>query len=92
MVTFLRPLGDTLSKFADHGILVQPAELTSEPFVCKVLTIAGTCDLPAKALVLNSVQYNGKFECHKCEEPGETVMHSCIPIPTWRSKRPTAHK
>jgi len=50
MVTFLRPLGDTLSKLADDGILVQPAELTSEPFVCKVLTIAGTCDLPAKAL------------------------------------------
>ncbi|KAL7404230.1 hypothetical protein ABVT39_011719 [Epinephelus coioides] len=48
-------------------------ELTSEPFVCKVLTIAGTCNLPAKALVLNSVQYNGKFGCHKCEQPGETV-------------------
>ncbi|XP_033472879.2 uncharacterized protein LOC117251031 [Epinephelus lanceolatus] len=73
MVTFLRPLSDTLSKLADNGILVQPAELTSEPFVCKVLTIAGTCDLPAKALVLNSVQYNEKFGCHKCEQPGETV-------------------
>ncbi|XP_070408783.1 uncharacterized protein [Nothobranchius furzeri] len=73
MVTFLRPLSDALSKLADSGVLVQPAELTSEPFVCKVLTIAGTCDLPAKALVLNSVQYNGKFGCHKCEQPGETV-------------------
>ncbi|XP_041916006.1 uncharacterized protein LOC121680620 isoform X3 [Alosa sapidissima] len=73
MVTFLRPLSDTLSKLADNGILVQPAGLTSEPFLCKVLTIAGTCDLPAKALVLNSVQYNGKFGCHKCEQPGETV-------------------
>ncbi|KAK7880001.1 hypothetical protein WMY93_033332 [Mugilogobius chulae] len=73
MVTFLRPLSDTLRKLADNGILVQPAELTSEPFVCKVLTIAGTCDLPAKALVLNSVQYNGKFGCRKCEQPGETV-------------------
>lgn len=41
--------------------------------MCKVLTIAGTCDLPAKALVLNSVQYNGKFGCHKCEQPGKTV-------------------
>nr|XP_061839820.1 uncharacterized protein LOC133621630 isoform X1 [Nerophis lumbriciformis]XP_061839821.1 uncharacterized protein LOC133621630 isoform X1 [Nerophis lumbriciformis]XP_061839822.1 uncharacterized protein LOC133621630 isoform X1 [Nerophis lumbriciformis] len=61
MVTCLRPLSDTLSKLVGDGIIVQPAELTSEPFVCKVLTIAGTCDLPAKALVLNSVQYNGKF-------------------------------
>ena len=57
MVTFLKPLSDTLRKLEDDGIIVQPAELASEPFVCKVLTIAGTCDLPAKALVLNSVQW-----------------------------------
>lgn len=68
MVTFLKPLGDTLSKLEDNGVVVQPAGMTSEPFVCKVLTIAGTCDLPAKALVLNSVQYNGKFGCNKCEQ------------------------
>lgn len=73
MITFLKPLSDTLSKLADNGVVVQPAGMKSEPFVCKVLTIAGTCDLPAKALVLNSVQYNGKFGCHKCEQPGETV-------------------
>lgn len=67
MVTFLKPLGDTLSKLEDNGI-VQPAGLAYEPFVCKVLTIAGTCDLSAKALVLYSVQYNGKFRCNKCEQ------------------------
>ncbi|XP_056462598.1 uncharacterized protein LOC130402460 [Gadus chalcogrammus] len=72
MHTFLKPLSDTLRKLEDDGILLQPAE-ASEPFVSKVLTIAGTCDLPAKALVLNSVQYNGKYGCHKCEQPGETV-------------------
>lgn len=55
IVTFLKPLGDTLSKLEDNGVVVQPVGMTSEPFVCKVLTIAGTCDLPAKALVLNSV-------------------------------------
>lgn len=73
MVTFLKPLSDTLSKLEEDGILVQPAEAASEPFVCKVLTIAGTCNLPAKALVLNSVRYSGKFGCQKCEQPGKTV-------------------
>lgn len=38
-----------------------------------VLTIAATCDLPAKALVLNTVQFNGKYGCAKCEQPGQMV-------------------
>lgn len=73
MATFLRPLSDTLSKLEEDGLLVQLAEAASEPFVCKVLTIAGKYDLPAKALVLNSVQYNRKFGCQKCEQSGKTV-------------------
>ena len=44
MVTFLKPLSDTLSKLSDNGIIVQPAKLTSEPFVCKVNTVS----LPAR--------------------------------------------
>lgn len=72
MLTFLKPLCDTLNKIEKDGILVQFAG-APEPFVCKVLTIAGTCDLPAKALVLNSVQFNGHFGCLKCEQPGQTV-------------------
>ncbi len=32
---------------------MQPTQVASEPFVCKVLTTAGTCNLPGKALVLN---------------------------------------
>ena len=72
MLTFLEPLCDTLNKIEKDGISVQFAG-ASEPFICKVLTIAGTCDLPAKALVLNSVQFNGRFGCLKCEQPGQTV-------------------
>lgn len=82
MVTFLKPLTDTLSELAE--IVVQPAQLTCDFFVCKVLTIAKTCNLPAKALILNAVQYNGKCGFHKCEQPGETVrteerghVHAC---------------
>ncbi len=72
MLTFLEPLCDTLNKIEKDGVSVQFAG-AEEPFICRVLTIAGTCDLPAKALVLNSVQFNGQFGCLKCEQPGQTV-------------------
>lgn len=72
MLTFLEPLCDTLNKIERDGIYVQFAG-AQEPFICKVLTIAGACDLPANALVLNSVQFNGQFGCLKCEQPGQTV-------------------
>ncbi|KAM3613128.1 uncharacterized protein V6R79_020974 [Siganus canaliculatus] len=72
MLTFLEPLCDTLNKIEREGVSVQFAG-AQEPFICKVLTIAGTCDLPAKALVLNTVQFNGKYGCAKCEQPGQTV-------------------
>ena len=72
MLTFLEPLCDTLNKIERDGISV-PFAGAQEPFICKAFTIAGTCDLPAKALVLNTVQYNGQFGCQKCEQPGQTV-------------------
>lgn len=53
MLTFLKPLCEKLHELEEHGVLVKHPE-TSEPFLCKVLTIAGTCDLPAKAMVLNT--------------------------------------
>lgn len=37
------------------------------------MLLCGTCDLPAKSLVLNMNQFNGKFGCSKCLESGETV-------------------
>lgn len=71
MLTFLKPLCEKLHELEEHGVLVKHPE-TPEYFLCKVLTIAGTCDLPAKAMVLNTVQFNGKYGCMKCEQPGTT--------------------
>lgn len=71
MLTFVKPLCENLHELEEHGVLVKHPE-TSEPFLCKVLTIAGTCDLPAKAMVLNTVQFNGNYGCMKCEQPGKT--------------------
>jgi len=41
-------------------------------FLSKVVVLAGTCDLPAKCMVLNSIQFNGSFGCLKCLQPGVT--------------------
>lgn len=72
MLTFLEPLCDSLSRIERDGIAVQFAG-AQESFICKAFTIAGTCDLPAKALVLKAVQFNGQFGCLKCQQPGQTV-------------------
>lgn len=39
----------------------------------KPLPLQEPCNFPAKALVLNIVQFNGQFGCLKCEQPGQTV-------------------
>lgn len=43
----------------------------NEPVHVKVLTILGTCDSPAKAMVLAMGQHNHKFGCQTCDHPGE---------------------
>ena len=35
--------------------------------------IGCTCDLPARALVQNIVQFNGAYGCTFCEQPGKTI-------------------
>ncbi|KAF4525461.1 hypothetical protein B566_EDAN004873, partial [Ephemera danica] len=38
------------------------------------IIICGTCDLPAKALVMNMNQFNGKFGCSKCLTQDTTAI------------------
>ena len=44
--------------------------------VHKVIILAGTCDLPAKCMVLNCIQFNGEHGYSKCFEPGITLTTS----------------
>ncbi|KAF4518656.1 hypothetical protein B566_EDAN002690 [Ephemera danica] len=37
--------------------------------------LCGTCDLPAKALVLNMNQFNGKYGCPKCLTKGQSYSY-----------------
>lgn len=41
--------------------------------VSRSLLLAVSVDLPARALVLNTKQYNGKWACCYCEEEGSQV-------------------
>ena len=38
----------------------------------KAAIVAVSCDLPARAIVLNMRQFNGKQGCHLCEDEGTT--------------------
>ena len=71
MQLFLKPLVKELSVLETSGVKVT-SPLYPQPFVSKVILLAGTCDLPAKCLVLNSVQFNGYYGCSKCLQPGIT--------------------
>ena len=74
MNIYLKPIVRELMLLEKHGVKVEPPMCS--PFVSKVILLAGTCDLPAKCLVLNCIQFNGEFGCTKCLEPGITLTTS----------------
>lgn len=70
MLTYLHPYYLTLRKLETDGCEVTDAYGRS--FTSKAFLIAGTADLPARCMVCNMVQYNGKYSCHMCIQEGET--------------------
>ena len=56
------------SHFVYVGLRLTP--VGHESFICKVFLLCFTCDLPAKAAVLNVVQYNGFYGCCRCKQKG----------------------
>ena len=75
MNVFLQPIFTELIDLESSGVEVKSPSLTT-PFISKVIVLAGTCDLPAKSLILNTIQYNGKHGCSKCLDPGFTFRTS----------------
>jgi len=71
MATFLKPLYEELSfLLMDKGITVESSERGK--FLCRAVLLAGSCDLPARCLVCNSLQFNGEYGCWKCFQQGRT--------------------
>lgn len=50
------------------GFQVSPPN--ARPFVCHAVLITSTCDLAAKAQVMNMVQFNGFYSCSLCLQKG----------------------
>lgn len=83
MLTFLQPFPSALSDLENEGLLVETFD--DRRFTTRAILLAGTCDLPAKCLVCNTVQYNGFYGSLKCKQPGQTVKtekkrrtHTCV--------------
>lgn len=72
MWMYLKPFHSALSRLERNGTVVESPDCPGTFNVCAVL-LCGTCDLPAKACVCNTMQYNGSFGCFKCLQPGCTV-------------------
>ena len=53
------------------GVKITPPG--GQPFVCCVALLGATCDLPAKAAVMNMVQYNGYWGCGRCVQKGMSM-------------------
>lgn len=44
---------------------------------CHVLLLCSTCDLPARALIMNMIQFNGFFGCCHCLQKGIQFYLKC---------------
>lgn len=71
MLTYFKPFHSSLRQLETEGIKVESPEAGT--FISRAIVLAGTCDLPAKCLVCNTVQFNGFYGCSKCKQPGESV-------------------
>lgn len=72
MWMYLKPFHSALSRLERNGTVVESPDCPGT-FNVRAVLLCGTCDLPAKACVCNTMQYNGSFGCFKCLQPGCTV-------------------
>jgi hypothetical protein len=69
MWSYLKPLHQEMTKL-ENGIQVSDKHESS--FILKATLLNCVCDLPARCMVSNSMQFNGKYGCWFCHQPGET--------------------
>jgi len=88
MWTFLKPFHESFSKleqgvnFTVNGIGI---------VTCQGVLLGGTCDLPARCLVCNAIQYNGASSCWKCLQQGKTVktgQRGCVRVFPYQMQDP----
>ena len=70
MWTFLKPHTHSFA-LPEKGVEMESPE--GGKFHWKGILLSCSCDLPARCLLCNSMQYNGENGCWKCLQPGETA-------------------
>jgi len=77
---FWKNIGHNILHFTDcitHMCLLHSVGIivNQSQYVCKVFLLCFVSDLPAKALVLNFIQFNGYWGCSQClQKDYETYM------------------
>ncbi len=75
MSLILKPVIEKIEKLKSVGISVMtPA---GEKIV-KTILLSGVFDLPAKASVMNTTQFNGNYGCNYCTDKGKMVMRTHV--------------
>ena len=69
MWSFLKLMFDGLKEL-ENGVMVE--DYQGRIVRCQATLITCICELPAKCLVSNSIQFNGKYGCWYCLQPGKT--------------------
>ena len=72
MLNFLQPLTDSLKTIYSQGIEVTSPDI-ARTFISKGILLGSSFDLPAKATVLNMIQYNSEYGCTHCLQSGQRV-------------------
>lgn len=71
MLTFLKPFHTIFHHLETVGVdILIP---NGEEITVLAILVCGTCDLPARCLVCNSVQFNGFYGCLRCRQAGKSL-------------------
>ncbi len=86
-VLFCRVYGTSFS-YIPFSLIHEGVPVTTPdgPTVCRAMVLQASVDLPARALVFNMKQFNGKYACIYCIDEG--CSHSDSPLHRWWPYKP----
>ena len=74
MLTFLKPFHSTFHQLEKTGVTTQQNGLYSSHAAIRIDNVM--CDLPARCLVCNSIQFNGYYGCIRCRQSRKSFRTS----------------
>ena len=71
MLSFLKPFHSIFHQLETDGVEILNPK--GENITVRAILLCGTCDLPARCLVCNSIQFNGFYGCLRCRQAGKSI-------------------